>query len=290
VPNNHHRHLRAEAQSLSAPPPLPSFLTQTTEGIAITGLDVLQPAEQRGQERANEEKKEDTWDDFSVLMRRNFRDWCGRIGESPSFYTQFVEGVATALNASTANVSVHKICTYDGSVCRFKEASCSDDMMHAMAIPLTTVRSLPSADEEDAGDGEFAEAGAGTNGEGWTRTMDARMQVVFAVPPEYVDALTHFLIASARGVSRLEIILVEMAPSNLNASVCSEPQFVDGEAAGSLWGRFISRVYLLDDDDVEAAATAASRMGSESESALCAAGICARPSEHMVCMSASMCA
>jgi len=163
----------------------------------------------------------------AVLVHRDFRDWCKRDAADErrrSYHTQFVEGVAGALNVSTADVEVLQICTGDDSRCLVQEATCPPDAR---------------LDEEGAADTPDEEAGP---------EMASRMQVMLAVPSERVTALAAFMISSPRAVARMQILLVDMPPANPAAAVCGWPMGASSGAGrhDGPWSRLVS---LLGDGD-----------------------------------------
>jgi len=165
--------------------------------------------------RAVEYWAEEEEGNFTVILQRNLTDWCNidaKDLQGRSFYTQFVDGLVSALNASSTHVRVLSICTYDGSLCLFQEASCPPDIRNI---------SLEYTDERGAEELDIHGVSAVSPG------ITSRMQVVFSVPLAAVEVLTDFFLSDMDAVVRLRMILVEMAPANTNATSCSERENED---------------------------------------------------------------
>jgi hypothetical protein len=176
---------------------------RSADALRIDGL-------RAGDYWAEEEEWGDDWGNFTVILQRNLTDWCNNDSkdlQGRSFYTQFVDGLASALNASSTHVRVLSICTYDGSLCLFQEASCPPHM-----------RNISREHIVERGAEELDVNGVSAVSPGIT----SRMQVVFSVPLAAVEVLTDFFLSDMDAVVRLRMILVEMAPANTNATSCSE--------------------------------------------------------------------
>jgi hypothetical protein len=171
------------------------------------------------------------WAPVSALLHRDFDTWC-RVDAR-----QFVEVVASALNVSVSLVRVLSVCTHDGNTCRSQEASCPPESAMTLENEPRGAHGDGDADSHDGGE-RIRDQPMSVEEDGeWQGAVpeSSRIQVVFAVPSRYFEALTNFLTEATRLVSRLEVILVEMRPTDTNASTC--PTLVDADANpfGNLW-------------------------------------------------------
>ena len=165
------------------------------------------------------------WANVSALLHRNFQEWCSvdvKDTDRRSYYMQFVEGVAGALNVSASKVRVLSVCTSNGGQCRSREDICPPEMHDEATIPQGAHGPGFHGDVSSSEEGELDGVDAYGERQDYSASMMAsRMQVVFAVPSDYYDVLTDLLTQDTRLASRLEFILVETVPSSPNLVACS---------------------------------------------------------------------